>query len=56
MSYSFQSVCYNCKKKEVCKDHEKIQDRINEIHMSNDGTHRGTGFITLTCSRLEPKS
>lgn len=52
MSYSFINSCYCCEKKQNCKDAEKIQKAIAEIHTSADGTHLGSGSIILSCSKM----
>lgn len=60
MSYSFNNPCFNCKKLAgqnpdgECKDAEKIREAIASIHMSNDGTHKGSGEILLMCTKVEP--
>ncbi len=51
MSYSFINPCYYCEKKDSCKDREKIQEAIYDIHQSNDGSHMGSGQIILSCSK-----
>jgi len=63
MSYSFNNPCYNCKKNKIevdgitnenqCKDAEKIANAISEIHMSNDGSHQGSGEIVLMCTKAD---
>lgn len=52
MTYSLINPCSNCNKKD-CKDAEKIQKAILEIHNSNDGTHLGSGSIVLSCCRQD---
>ena len=54
MSYMLNSPCYYCTKKGTCKDVEKIQKAICEIHQTsyNDG-HQGSGTITLQCINQE---
>jgi hypothetical protein len=64
MSYSFNNPCYWCKKNRtevngvknenvLCGDAKKIQDAINAIHMSNDGTHQGSGEVLLMCTKID---
>jgi len=50
MSYSLNSPCYACSKKETCKDESKIKDAIAKIHETTfeDG-HQGSGQIVLAC-------
>lgn len=52
MSYSFFNTCHNCKKREVCTDHSKVQDAINDIHtgtLNETAGHCGSGSIMLMC-------
>ena len=55
MSYSVNSTCWNCKKKEDCTDLAKVQDAATEIHKNNlgDGGHLGSGSIEIACFRLD---
>lgn len=55
MSYNFQNPCYNCKKKEQCKDQDKIQEAIYGIHR-DDETHKGSGTVVLMCTKVDAKS
>lgn len=52
MSYVFIQPCYYCEKKENCKDTEKIQKAINEIHTTTDGSHLGSGSVILLCTKM----
>lgn len=52
MSYSFNCPCWNCTKKNQCKDAAKIQTGISHIHNDNDGTHMGAGMVIMMCCRL----
>lgn len=54
MSYSFNNPCFNCEKQGDCKDAEKIAEAIRAIHMSNDGTHKGSGELLLMCTKVNP--
>lgn len=64
MSYSYMDPCYNCRKSKTeidgvvnenpCKDSEKIRTAINDIHMSTDGSHQGSGTVVLSCAKIWP--
>lgn len=52
MSYSFFNTCNNCKKREVCTDHVKVQGAIDDIHtetLNEESGHCGSGSITIMC-------
>jgi len=55
MSYSLMdNQCNWCEKKDAeipCQDSEKIREAISNIHMSNDGTHQGSGAIIIQCNK-----
>lgn len=54
MSYSLLNSCYSCVKKDTCKDAEKIQKAIYEIHGTTyDEGHQGSGTIAIVCNRQE---
>jgi hypothetical protein len=58
MSYSFMNPCNNCQRRDgenPCKDMEKIQEAINNIHMSRDGSHQGSGNVVLCCYKCKYK-
>ena len=56
MSYSFNNPCYQCAKNVECKDAQKIQESVYQIHNSNDGTHLGSGQILMMCVNLKQKN
>lgn len=56
MSYSFNNPCYQCAKNAQCKDAQKIQEAVYQIHNSNDGTHLGSGQILMMCVNLKQKN
>jgi hypothetical protein len=53
MSYSLFTPCFNCVKKDECKDGEKISKAVEHIHLDNDGTHKGCGQIVMACVKHE---
>lgn len=57
MSYSVQTTCWNCTKREKCTDHVHVQNAVNEIHKNclNEGGHLGSGSVIIQCARLDPK-
>jgi len=58
MSYSVQSNCWNCHKKDKCTDHVHIQNAVQEIHkdcISKESGHMGSGSVIIQCSRLDAK-
>jgi hypothetical protein len=52
MSYSVIAPCYCCEKKHSCKDLEKVQSAVVDIHNSNDGSHQGSGSIIISCNKM----
>lgn len=52
MSYNFNSPCFNCAKKEECKDVDRIRKAIDEIHEDRE-THKGSGAILMMCHNVE---
>lgn len=56
MSYGTSFPCYNCKKKDKCTDHVKVQNAVNSIHeecISSESGHMGAGTIILQCHRID---
>jgi hypothetical protein len=55
MSYSFnENQCNYCERKDgdnPCMDNEKIREAISKIHMSQDGSHKGSGMVILQCHK-----
>ena len=51
MSYMYINPCGYCEKKDTCKDSDKIQKAISDIHTANDGTHQGSGAIMISCNK-----
>ena len=55
MSWSLNHPCWNCKKAPTtknpdgCKDMQRIQKGINEIHQDIEG-HKGCGTVVMSCS------
>lgn len=50
MSYSLNTPCYNCTKKETCTDQAKVQAAITNIHhTTKENGHQGSGTIVLAC-------
>jgi hypothetical protein len=58
MSYSIQSPCYNCEKKDACTDLKAINDGVqNDIHTKSfEQGHQGSGTIVLMCIRQKSAS
>lgn len=58
MSYTIQSPCFNCDKKDNCTDLKTINDAVqNGIHTKacgHDG-HLGSGTIVLMCCMQNKK-
>jgi hypothetical protein len=52
MSFSLNYPCFNCKKKEDCKDAQHIQEGITAAHLDQDG-HKGSGFVLVSCCKCE---
>lgn len=59
MSYSLESNCHVCTKKDTCADGAMIQCAINCIHQipggSADSCHQGSGVIRHDCSNFVKK-
>lgn len=53
MSYSIQSPCFNCEKKDTCTDAATINKAVQEeIHSRTYAEgHQGGGTIVLACCR-----
>lgn len=59
MSYSLESPCGNCLKRNVCADGVIIAGARNTIHycpvgLSDKSWHQGSGTIRHECNRFEP--
>lgn len=51
MSYSIQSPCFGCDKKETCTDIARVNEAVQAIHnTTREDGHQGSGWITLTCT------
>jgi len=57
MSYSLNSKCGNCNKKDKCTDLHFIQGAIIGIHSvyPQEKGHLGSGSINLNCTNYEEK-
>jgi hypothetical protein len=55
MSYSVQTPCGMCAKKDTCKDGLNLSKGVqNEIHTKTyEEGHQGSGNIILTCFRMD---
>jgi hypothetical protein len=54
MSYSVQTPCYSCTKKETCKDGKAVESTVQIIHSKTyEEGHQGSGSIILTCVRMD---
>ena len=51
MSYSIESKCGACGKREECTDHVRVQEAVDKIHENccNEGGHLGFGSISIDC-------
>lgn len=50
MSYSLNTPCYGCSKKESCTDESKLREAITKIHQETfESGHKGAGQIVLAC-------
>lgn len=57
MSYSVNSPCWNCEKKDACTDLKHIQEAVQTIHNTGrEGGHQGSGSVTLMCTRQKSVS
>lgn len=55
MSYSVQVPCWNCTKKDDCKDYQHLQEGVNAAHQDIEG-HKGGGTILMSCCKCIAKS
>jgi hypothetical protein len=54
MSYSLETPCFPCLKKNKCTDQASISGAISGIHQMPHGVgHLGSGKVTLSCYNLE---
>ncbi len=57
MSYTLNSKCGSCTKKDKCTDRHFIEGAISGIHQvwPSEKGHLGSGFVDLNCLNYEKK-